>query len=251
MDVTDSRLAPAPASRQVPAVPWGILDIVLAIIVAGLAVLVLNLVALGLSLVMGVSLEQNGSALAIFLAVQDLIVVGAALLFSTARYRVGFDRLGLRPFSVPAGCAMVVALLMASYAVRALYAVVAMAFGVQISPQAVLSQLDVRGAGFIFTFIAAAVIAPIAEETFFRGFMYGGLRKRIGVVGAMLVSTIFFTALHLSADLFVPIFFLGLFLAWLYEYTGSLFPGMLLHAANNAISLILLYVAQSSGLFPH
>ncbi len=250
MDATQSPLVPTSHGR-VPAVPWSVLDIVLAIIVAAVGILVLNLLVLGLGLALKVPLQENGVALAVFLGVQDLIVVATAWLFSIARYKTGPESLGLRSFSVPVGCTMSVALLMASYAVRVLYALVALAFGVQLSPQAVLMRLQTQGIGFVLTLIAAAVVAPIAEEIFFRGFMYGGLRKRIGVVAAMLVSTIFFTALHLTVELFVPIFFLGLFLAWLYEYTGSLYPGMLLHAANNAISLILLYVAQSSGLFPH
>jgi membrane protease YdiL (CAAX protease family) len=61
---------------------------------------------------------------------------------------------------------------------------------------------------------------------------------------------VFFTALHFTLELFLPIFVLGLFLAWLYEYTGSLYPGILLHAANNALALIAFLVLQAAGLTP-
>jgi membrane protease YdiL (CAAX protease family) len=44
------------------------------------------------------------------------------------------------------------------------------------------------------------------------------------------------------AGLSVGIFLLALLLAWLYQHTGSLFPGMLAHAVNNATGLILFYV---------
>jgi membrane protease YdiL (CAAX protease family) len=43
------------------------------------------------------------------------------------------------------------------------------------------------------------------------------------------------------AGLSVGIFLLALLLAWLYERTGSLYPGMLAHAVNNATGLILFY----------
>lgn len=241
---------PVQPSGRIPPVPWGIRDIVFAILLAALGVLLLNVLVAFSSVALHLPLQTNGTALAVFLAVQDLIVVATAWLFSVVRYRVGWDRLGLRPFAVAFGCSMSFALLMGSYVVRVFYALVASAFGMQPTPQEVLTRLDTRGAGFILTLFVAAVVAPIAEEIFFRGFLYGGLRGRIGVVGAMLVSTVFFTALHLSLELFIPIFVLGLFLAWLYEYTGSLYPGMMLHAANNAFSLILYFILQSYGFVP-
>jgi uncharacterized protein len=64
----------------------------------------------------------------------------------------------------------------------------------------------------------------------------------------MIISTLFFTALHFTLDQFIPIFILGVFLAWLYEYTGSLYPGIFLHIANNAISLIILALARAYNL---
>jgi membrane protease YdiL (CAAX protease family) len=41
---------------------------------------------------------------------------------------------------------------------------------------------------------------------------------------------------------------LGLFLAWLYEKTGSLYPGIILHAANNGVAVIALFIAQMLGV---
>jgi uncharacterized protein len=239
----------APA-RLIPPVPWGWRDLLAAIIVAAIGILTLNLVLVGVGLFLHLPLTENQDVLVIFLAVQDAIVVATAWLFSIVRYHVGWDRLGLRSFSVPMGCTLSLGLLLASYVARLIYGLIAVALGMHIQQQEVLTRLDTHGVGFILTLFVAAVIAPISEEIFFRGFLYGGLRRRIGVVGAMLVSTLFFTGLHLSFDLFIPIFLLGLFLAWLYEYTGSLYPGILLHAENNALSLILLFVLQALGQMP-
>lgn len=231
-------------------VPWGVRDLIFAIVAAALGLVVLNLLVLGASTVLHFPLRENPDALAVFLAVQDLIVVVVAWLFSVARYRVGWDRLGLRPYPAAMGCALSIGLLLLSYFIRLIYGLIALALGLRLQQQDVLGRLDTTGIGFLLTLFVAAVVAPIAEEIFFRGFMYGGLRGRIGVIGAMVVSTLFFTALHLSVELFIPIFVLGIFLAWLYEYTGSLYPGIFLHAANNGLSLILVFILQASGWMP-
>ena len=238
-----------PANPPLPA-PWGVRDLVFAILAAAAGILALNLIFVGINFAVGGALPKQGNLLTVFVVIQDLIIVGAAVLFSVVRYHVGWDRLGLRAFNAPVGCGLSAALLMASYAVRLCYGIVALAFGYHPALQDVLLRLDTQGIGLVLTLIAAAIVAPLVEETLFRGFLYGGLRGRIGVVGAMLVSTLFFTALHFSIDQFIPIFVLGLFLAWLYEKTGSLYPGMLLHAVNNAVSLVLFAYIQSRGGLP-
>ncbi len=249
MDFVEPVSQPA-GSSHLPPVPWGWREMLAGILIAALGILALNLLVLGASVILHLPITENRDLLVIFLMVQDGIVVATAWLFTLARFHIGWDRLGLRSFSVRLGCATSAGLLVASYVVRLVYGLIVSAFGVQIQQQDVLTRLDTHGLGFLLTLFAAAVVAPVSEEIFFRGFLYGGLRGRIGVVGAMIVSTLFFTGLHLSAALFIPIFVLGLSLAWLYEYTGSLYPGILLHAVNNALSLILYFILQSMGQLP-
>jgi membrane protease YdiL (CAAX protease family) len=250
MKLTESNaLVTQPSGRIFP-VPWDLRDLLIAIIVAAVGILALNAFVLGADLALHGALRENRGALAIFLAAQDGIVVSTAWLFSAVRYRVGWNRLGLCKFSMPLGCALSAGLLIASYVVRLFYGLAAYALGFHLSQQEVLMRLETQGIGFLLTLFVAAVVAPMAEEIFFRGFLYGGLRGRIGIRRAMIVSALFFTALHLSLELFLPIFVLGLFLAWLYEQTGSLYPGILLHAANNALSLLLLFLLQAAGFTP-
>ncbi|MDE3092071.1 MAG: CPBP family intramembrane metalloprotease, partial [Chloroflexota bacterium] len=232
------------------AAPWGLRDLLFGILAAAGGILIINLPLVAAALLGDRTLAKNGIVLAVFVALQDLVIVGAAALFSVVRYRVAWDRLGWRAFNAPFGCGLSAGLFILSYAVRFCYGLAASAFGYQPALQDVLTRLDATGFGFVLTLVAAAVVAPIAEETFFRGFVYGGLRGRIGVIGAMVVSTLFFTALHFSIDQFIPIFFLGLFLAFLYEKTGSLYPGILLHATNNAISLVVFALLSASGNLP-
>jgi hypothetical protein len=229
-------------------VPWGWRDLGWAILLAAGAILALNLGALALSVGVRLPVHGNGVILALFVVVQDLIIVVAAWRFSVARYRVGWGQLGLRGFDAAFGCLTGAALFFLSYVVRVCYAATALGLGIKLEPQAVLARLDTSGWAFFLTLLSAAVWAPVAEEIFFRGFLYGSLRGRIGARGAMIASTFFFTALHFSLDAFIPLFVLGLCLAWLYEKTGSLYPGMILHASNNAVALVALFVTQAMGV---
>ncbi len=236
--------------EPIPQVPWGWKAMLAAIVFAAVGILVLNVAIIGIGLLLRIPLRNDKDIVAVFLALQDLIIVGGAWLFGVRRYHVGWEQVGIRQFPVPLGCGLSLGLLILSYLVRLVYGIIAMALGMQIPQQDVLTRLDMTGWGFLGTLIAAGVIAPVAEEIFFRGFLYGGLRRRIGVVGGMIISTLFFTVLHFTLPLFIPIFVLGLFLAMLYEYTGSLYPGIFLHSANNTLALILLFILQNTGLVP-
>jgi len=83
--------------------------------------------------------------------------------------------------------------------------------------------------------ILACTIGPFIEEVFFRGFCYTGLKKHIGIKGAMIVTAAFFAFIHYSAFAFIPIFVLGLALAYLYEKRGTLIPSITLHVVHNAL----------------
>ncbi len=85
-----------------------------------------------------------------------------------------------------------------------------------------------------------AVAAPICEETCFRGFLFGGLRTRMPRLAAALVSALIFGGLHATTGVSAvpPLIFFGFVLALLYERTGSIVPGILLHMLNNSVALL-------------
>ncbi len=228
-------------------VPWRGRDIVFALVVMLAGILLLNVGVFAASALWGGALKDNRDLTTLILLAQELIILGAAWLFSVARYRAAWAQLGLRAFNAPIGCGLGLGLLIASYVIRFCYIVAAFALGWSIGAQSVGNLLSTSGWGLGLTFIAAGVAAPIAEEIFFRGLMYGGLRARLGVGLATLLSALVFTALHFTLELFIPIFVLGIFLAWLYEKTGSLYPGMILHSANNSIAVIALVILEAMG----
>lgn len=95
----------------------------------------------------------------------------------------------------------------------------------------------------LFFAILVGVMAPIAEEFFFRGFLYRALRNGLGVAGAAIVSGLLFGALHIDSGSterllqVVPLAVLGVSFALLYQWTGTLYSTIALHATNNSIAV--------------
>jgi membrane protease YdiL (CAAX protease family) len=96
--------------------------------------------------------------------------------------------------------------------------------------------------------ISIAVIAPVVEEIVFRGFIYGGLRPRLGVTLSVLLSAAVFALAHSlsvggSILLLGPSLFLaGVALALVYERSRSLVPGMVMHASFNLIAVVAIFL---------
>lgn len=87
--------------------------------------------------------------------------------------------------------------------------------------------------------VFVALAGPVMEEIFFRGFAYAGLRNNLGACGAAFVTAFAFALLHMNLTAFAPIFLLGLFLAYLYEVSGSLVPSIAAHIFHNGIMVSL------------
>ena len=81
--------------------------------------------------------------------------------------------------------------------------------------------------------------APVAEETLFRGYIFGGLRRWKGFWPAAIISGSMFGAAHVfgsPVELVLPLAVFGIGLAMLYELTKSIFPGIYLHCLNNSLA---------------
>ena len=85
--------------------------------------------------------------------------------------------------------------------------------------------------------IAIVIFAPIAEELFFRGIVFNAWLREAGRPWAYLGSAALFAVIHLSVVSLLPIFLLGLALAWVYERTRTLLAPIVMHATVNAISV--------------
>ena len=93
--------------------------------------------------------------------------------------------------------------------------------------------------------LAAVVLAPVAEEVLFRGVLYPTLKQSGHRWLALWVTSLLFASIHFNLMAFVPLTFLALVLAWLYERTGNLLASILAHVLFNAVNFTLLMFAPS------
>lgn len=87
---------------------------------------------------------------------------------------------------------------------------------------------------------AAAIVAPICEEVFFRGFVFVGLLKRMPLWPSVLLSAVIFGVAHADLGSLIPLFIIGVTLAWARWRTDSIWPGMVIHAVNNTAAAVFL-----------
>lgn len=106
---------------------------------------------------------------------------------------------------------------------------------------------------YFLAFVTLVVIAPLAEELLFRGYLYGKIRKRAPFWITMLLVSLVFASLHLPGvntdgsiqwqwNVALDVFALSLVLTSLREYTGSIWAGVCLHAIKNGIAFYFLFI---------
>jgi membrane protease YdiL (CAAX protease family) len=122
------------------------------------------------------------------------------------------------------------------------FAIVFAALVVQPDQEDIGKQLGVCNPGVgiaIGAVLSIVVIAPAAEEIFFRGFFFAGLRSKWSLWPSALLSGAIFGLVHAPTGptAAIPLAALGVGLAWLYNKTDSLWPCLLAHFINNALAI--------------
>lgn len=223
---------------QTHGVPWSVRDVWLGLAVFGLLLAVILPLAL---LARSRSLELD---LGLAISLGELLLLVPAWLLGVRKYGVGWDRLGLRGFQgemLGLGCG----LMLLSLAFNFAYALFLGLFGLRIQPDLIPIFEQLSSPWFLL--IGGAIIAPIVEEIFFRGFVFGGLRPRYGWQRAALISAALFAVIHFVPTAVIPIFILGYIFAYLYHRSDSIWPAILMHAATNALSLGAAYVLANTN----
>lgn len=95
---------------------------------------------------------------------------------------------------------------------------------------------------FVLAFIALVILAPIAEEVLFRGYLFGALRGMISFIPATLIVSALFGLVHGQWNVALDTFVLSLVLCWLREYTGTIWAPIALHMVKNGLAFTLLFV---------
>lgn len=96
---------------------------------------------------------------------------------------------------------------------------------------------------FLVLFVAAL---PVADELYFRGFMYPIFEKNYNTIIAAIVTSFFSSIFMSGAISFLLMFIAGLVFAFLYKRTGALFSGLVAHVAFNMIIAIIMFIKGGS-----
>ncbi len=106
----------------------------------------------------------------------------------------------------------------------------------------------VRGTALVLLAPVVVLAAPLGEETFFRGFLYKGLRRRFSTRAAAVISAALFGLVHFAGPeflLLIPaLFVVGLGLALLYERRQSLPAAIAAHAAFNLVGFLVIALSR-------
>jgi membrane protease YdiL (CAAX protease family) len=231
-------LAPPPdppdagAARWAPWTAFGAFGVGLSLSLIG--ALVVGIVGA----IFGASLDDPPPAVNIVATVvQDAAFVGAAVLLAQRAGHVvpaqfGIVRTRLRPALAWMAFAFVTYL-----ALGRLWAVLIDTHAEDKLPDSL--GVDESTAALVAVCVFATVIAPLAEEIFFRGYFFGALRNWRGPWPAAIVTGAVFGAIHAPsapAAVLVPLAILGFMLCVVRWKTGSLLPCIALHALNNALA---------------
>ncbi len=219
---------------------WGPREVVQGVALGAAALIFIPVAALIVAAGVGVDVSQTKQVTAVSLAASLpfeaalLVIVGA---LAVAKCRAGWSAVGFRPLQ-PKHWWVPVVVVISAYVALEIYAVVAVSIGGdKFSPQSTLGQ-DIfdKTAYIVLAGILALLMAPFIEETFFRGFIFGGLSTRYTFWGAALISGFLFSLAHGQPTTLIPFTFIGMLFAAGYAYTGSLWTTIASHFTFNLIS---------------
>jgi len=231
----------SPSTVPPPAVPWTLRDVWI-----GLGLLVLWFV-LAMGGVLLVRFLDLGLDVGLVITLLEALLLLPAWWLTVRKYKVGLGSLGFRRFRAIM-LLLAVGLLLVAYTFNLVYALIMALLGV--GPNLDLVNLVSELEHPWLLALGAIVIAPLAEEIFFRGFVFAGLRERLGWVKAGLISAALFSLLHLQPVQIVPIFVLGFLFALIYEKSRSLWPAIAMHAAINTIGFAAAYFVSQMDILP-
>jgi hypothetical protein len=235
---------------------WGIKDIVIVLVVS-------VVVAVALVLLAGVGIRLFGREDAVTLVRSQPVVLSAVtgvvvylIIFSMVYLRIvrrqpdGWRAVGFRPPPLLPMALAPLILIGQLTIVAVMNSLILKLTGAFENPQ--IDKIT-GGQGFswlnfgLMLFLAGGV-APVVEELFFRGVLYGWLRSRLPVAFAIVISAAFFAAAHVIPVLLPALFVVGIILATAYELSGSLWISILLHALQNSLAVIVIFVALTMHL---
>jgi membrane protease YdiL (CAAX protease family) len=247
--------APEPAPDQSDDVPWPIWTVPAAFGL-GLVVGVLGTaIVAGIGKALGSSTNSPGVNI-VGDVVFDLSFVLAALYLTAIKSRPQPSDFGYRWVAPALAIGAFVTAGLSYYIVTAIYQLIFGLHGTDKLPKGL--GVGQSTAALIGAAVFVCVVAPIAEEFFFRGFIFGALRRwhlpvaghDLGTWAAAVVTGILFGLVHTgsaSPQYLVPLGFFGFVLCLVRWRTRSLYPCMALHSVNNSLALGITQLHWNAG----
>lgn len=229
--------AQGPAVNDWPV--WsGFAVLVAALVLAAVGGLIVDIPAL----VLGVKISSEHTPPGLEFAdtvVQDVVFVLTAIMFAQFGGRkVRSWQFGFRPTPLRRAVGLAALTIVAFFVFSAIWVV---ALNVKEEDTKLLNALGTNETALLLAASAllTTVIAPICEETLFRGYIFAALSKWKGWIPGAILTGVLFGAVHVGSapveDL-VPLGVLGFALCFLYRRTGSLYPCIAVHSLNNSFA---------------
>ena len=237
---------PLPATRR-PVAPWKARD-AFAILGACLLFLLASLiVTLGLFQLQAADTQDantKDAISAVVFLVFNLFLLWLIHMLIVKRYHYPWRMLGLRSVGWQWVAVVPIVFAFLTFLWVIMYRVLVAVLGPTVQWPKVLTTTAVDSAHQpvleALIILTGVVLTPLAEELMFRGVLYQAFRRTMPAGVAALGASLIFAGMHFTLVLFIPLTIMGYVLAWLFERSGSLIPGMLVHACNNGIILVLI-----------
>jgi len=140
-----------------------------------------------------------------------------------------------------------IAVLIVSFAVdEGLLRLVREVGGSEVLPtvNAVIAGIATTPGRVVLAILVVGVLAPLVEELVFRGLLYGYVEGRFGAIAALIVSSLAFAAAHVEPIHVALVLPIGVLLGWTRLHTGSLWPAIAAHIANNTVAVLASYLLR-------
>ena len=195
--------------------------------------------------------ETQSTGLLVFSVIVTLLfealLLGIAWAFTAHRFGGGFATLGWRARPIASWIATTVLVVVGAFITLGLYSAVTSLPGLHaFAPESNVPNDLFKNRVTLIPTILITVVARTAgpEETFFRGFLFDGLRGELGFAGAATASGVLFALAHASPTLIIPFTVIGVLFAFAYRRTETLWTNAGAHFLFNLIGVVVALAGQ-------
>ena len=235
-------------------VPWHWRDVLFAALIAAAPIVVLAV--LGTISSGATTAHQTATAGVALAAIVSTVIVDVWLVFwawffSLRKYRLSWRSFGFRGYEERGSWAVAAALIVGGVLATTILSTVSdYAYRRIVGPvptENVVTIFPHTSAGLALFIVLAVLVAPLLEETFFRGFVFQGFSRSWGPLAGAVVSALVFALWHQQLSVLIPIFGLGLLLAAAFYWTRSIYTNIAFHAVFNALGIIDWWCVRTKG----